>query len=91
VKEYEERVNKIIHTIVLNDEGVSDIEGNRNVILKSITGNLPVVSSKRDSNKLKQMETGLSPAFKKRKINKARLISQYSSIITKKVKIMLKH
>ena len=63
VKEYEEKVNKIIHTTVLNDQGISNIQ-------KTATYRNQMT----DSELIPDVKT-------KKKISKASLINQYSSII----------
>eukprot|EP00343_Euplotes_focardii_P000698 CAMPEP_0205802884 /NCGR_PEP_ID=MMETSP0205-20121125/5358_1 /ASSEMBLY_ACC=CAM_ASM_000278 /TAXON_ID=36767 /ORGANISM="Euplotes focardii, Strain TN1" /LENGTH=330 /DNA_ID=CAMNT_0053070049 /DNA_START=594 /DNA_END=1583 /DNA_ORIENTATION=+ len=83
VKEYEDRVNKTIHEVVLNDHGIADLKGRKESILKTFSPSPTPKISRKGTNKYKQLETFNSGTGGKM-MNKTNLISNYSTIVGKR-------
>lgn len=87
VKEYEEKVNKIIHATVLNDQGVADLDSKKKSIIQSmVKTNASLFVPSTDKQNPIMQSLGMTPEYKKKKFNKSSLINQYSSIISKRCK-----
>lgn len=83
VKEYEDRVNRIIHQIILNDQGIANLELNKDSFANVLSNNIiPKIKKKETSHfkKLGTLNRGLNGQIR----TKGSLLNNFTQMVDKK-------